>query len=237
MNSIKQIAMHSFISKYMGFNPKKNIQGLPKNYFLRLLFFSAGYIFFSMFFYQVMTNNAELFLKQNRDNMYFFMFGITISIMTLLFSLFKLISTHFKSNDNMIALTLPIKAEEIFLGNFIGTAIADIDNFIYLTISLIVYFSYRDLNITTILLSFISFIPMYIIPFAIANVLAILLAKFFNAISSKLKSLRYIVLYTLLGIVFYKLITNNGGERLITNNLLENIAYNYGWLFFNAKIY
>lgn len=242
-NRMGALIKKSFKERYLAFIPGRIVPGMTKNYIGRLLTYILSYVMLSYFYFLAATGFGEIYLNiANTPSLYFAMFGVLVGMSVVLFQTHQIMTEFFSTRDNYIMLTLPIKSEEILMGNFLGDILSDFDHLIFLAILLFIYNKHATLTLPIVLLSILNFPMLVVIPKAIIAILILLLIKGtrFSKFDKFFTVFRYLVSFVLLGVFYYFMFSKNGTmniEELTQNQMVVKSAENLTNFFFQSRLY
>lgn len=240
MNNILIVGKYSLKESFFAYFPKKNVPGMPKNYLLRLVVLLWTYIFFGFLLNGVLKVSAEIFVKNGQDPMYFTNFAMAITTIILVLYIPQILSNFYTKSAIENYQTMPIGQGELFVGKLLGGVSSFFDFFIYLGLAIFTYFSYKGFDLGTIILGIINFFPMVLVPYTIMALIILLIKKFTNVNSHQklVKTLGYVLMFALIGIIYYFSFRGSlSGDSSINESRLVEGFSGISNFFINAKIF
>lgn len=243
MNNIKTIAKYSLWEAFFPYMKRKKAANLPENYFLRVIYFIFTYIFLSYMVYMIMNMVGSIFLgRENGDVHYFTYFGITMSLMIVIFYIPTIISNFFSDKKTEVYKTLPISQGELFVGKIIGNVISYVDFILFFIISLVVYTNHKGFDISVLVFGLINFVSLILIIYSLLTFVILLIMRFTSVNRHKklFKTLGYLLLFSVIGLAYALPLIR--GENQIgqdpgqINKIFENFL-GLKDIFFNAKFF
>ncbi|WP_276880832.1 hypothetical protein [Anaerococcus tetradius] len=246
MNNIKTIIKYAFKEQFFPYFPSKRPQGLPKNYLLRLISILWSFLFLGFMYYIVMGAALAIFIEIGKEDMYFTIFGMLTNTIVIFIYGIKMYGDFFneKSIENYVP--MPIGQGELFLGKIIGAVLSFFDFFLFFLLGLVLYFSQKAMDVGTLILGIINFFPMIAIPYSILAIILLSIKRFTNVNRYKkvFKNLGYLVMFAVIGTIYYfSFQQNKGGSNdnfdRLANGLVNTFGKNSGVsnIFFNAKLF
>ncbi|WP_276881809.1 hypothetical protein [Anaerococcus tetradius] len=246
MNNIKTIIKYAFKEQFFPYFPSKRPQGLPKNYLLRLISILWSFLFLGFMYYIVMGAALAIFIEIGKEDMYFTIFGMLTNTIVIFIYGIKMYGDFFneKSIENYVP--MPIGQGELFLGKIIGAVLSFFDFFLFFLLGLVLYFSQKAMDVGTLILGIINFFPMIAIPYSILAIILLIIKRFTNVNRYKkvFKNLGYLVMFAIIGTIYYfSFQQNKGGSNdnfdRLANGLVNTFGKNSGVsnIFFNAKLF
>lgn len=246
MNNIKTIIKYAFKEQFFPYFPSKRPQGLPKNYLLRLISILWSFLFLGFMYYIVMGAALAIFIEIGKEDMYFTIFGMLTNTIVIFIYGIKMYGDFFneKSIENYVP--MPIGQGELFLGKIIGAVLSFFDFFLFFLLGLVLYFSQKAMDVGTLILGIINFFPMIAISYSILAIILLIIKRFTNVNRYKkvFKNLGYLVMFAIIGTIYYfSFQQNKGGSNdnfdRLANGLVNTFGKNSGVsnIFFNAKLF
>lgn len=246
MNNIKTIIKYAFKEQFFPYFPSKRPQGLPKNYLLRLISILWSFLFLGFMYYIVMGAALAIFIEIGKEDMYFTIFGMLTNTIVIFIYGIKMYGDFFneKSIENYVP--MPIGQGELFLGKIIGAVLSFFDFFLFFLLGLVLYFSQKAMDVGTLILGIINFFPMIAIPYSILAIILLIIKRFTNVNRYKkvFKNLGYLVMFAIIGTIYYfSFQQNKGGSNdnfdRLANGLVNTFGKNSGVsnIFFSAKLF
>ena len=244
MNNIKTIAKYHFKEAFFPYYPSKKAPNMPNNYFLRVILFIFTYLTLSFIVFSLMNALAGTFLVgEGGESMYFTFFGMIIVMMIFVFYIPKILSDFFSDKKINIYKTLPVGEGELFIGKLLGEIGSFVDYFLFLFITLGIYFSHKGFSIPVLVLGLLNFFGLIIVPNCILTLIILLIMRFTNAGSHRkfFKNLGYVMLLIVTGIIYFYAYGGGGNsmeefESATISRTIDNLS-GISNIFFNAKIF
>ena len=244
MNNIKTITKYAFKEQFFPYFPSKKIAGMPKNYLGRLLSLIWSYLFFGFIFYLVMGSSVKVFVESGKEEMYFTVFAMLMTVIVLLLHGAKIYSDFFTEKSIANYQTMPITEGELFLGKIFGGVLSFFDYFLFFLLGLFLYFSAVEFDLGALLLGIINFFPMILVPYAILAIILLIIKKFTNVNRHKklFKNLGYVFMFAIIGLIYYfSFKSGQSGDSFdkLANGMVNVASQNQGIsnIFFQAKLF
>lgn len=244
MNNIKTITKYAFKEQFFPYFPSKKIAGMPKNYLGRLLSLIWSYLFFGFIFYLVMGSSVKVFVESGKEEMYFTVFAMLMTVIVLLLHGAKIYSDFFTEKSIANYQTMPITEGELFLGKIFGGVLSFFDYFLFFLLGLFLYFSAVGFDLGALLIGIINFFPMILVPYAILAIILLIIKKFTNVNRHKklFKNLGYVLMFAIIGAIYYfSFKSGQSGDSFdkFANGIVDAANKNQAVsnIFFQAKLF